>query len=90
MTDAAPQAVQACHELIVWFIPELNRFPRGRRFRQGDGLESAELEVLVDAAYSRSKQGALARADLRLETARHLLRLAHELRVIPTASTSTG
>ena len=87
MTDATPQAVQACHELLVWLIPQLDKFPRARRFTLGDRLEGALLEVLellVDAAYSRSKQGALARANLRLEMARHLLRLAHELQAIPT------
>ena len=64
MTDATPQAVQACHELLVWLIPQLDKFPRARRFTLGDRLEGALLEVLellVDAAYSRSKQGALAR-----------------------------
>jgi hypothetical protein len=30
-----PQAVQACHELLLWFIPQLDKFPRARRFEAG-------------------------------------------------------
>ena len=25
--DTTPQAVQACHELILWMIPQLDKFP---------------------------------------------------------------
>jgi hypothetical protein len=28
MGDQTPQAVQACHELIGWLIPQLDKFPR--------------------------------------------------------------
>ena len=26
------QAVQLCHELLLWLIPQLDKFPRVRRF----------------------------------------------------------
>ncbi|MDG4550190.1 MAG: diversity-generating retroelement protein Avd [Candidatus Contendobacter sp.] len=84
--DAAPRAVQACHELLVWLIPQLDLFPRARRFTLGERLESGllrVLEALVEAAYSREKRAALATANRTLEIERHLWRLAHELRVIP-------
>lgn len=87
MRDTTPQAVQACHELLLWFIPQLDKFPRVRRFTLGERLESALLEVLellVEAAYSRTKQTTLKRANLRLEVARHLWRLAHELQAVST------
>ena len=61
--DAAPRAVQACHELLVWLIPQLDLFPRARRFTLGERLESGllrVLEALVEAAYSREKRAALA------------------------------
>ncbi len=86
MKDTTPQAVQACHELLLWLIPHLDKFPRVRRFTLGERLESTLIEVLellVEAAFSRVKQDALKRANLRLEVARHLWRLAHELQVIP-------
>ena len=85
MPNSTPQAVQACHDLIRWLVPQLDKFPRNRRFTLGERLEQALLEVLellVEAAYSRDKQAALQRANLRLEMARHLWRLAHELETI--------
>jgi len=87
--DTTSQAVQACHELILWLIPQLDKFPRVRRFTLGERLEAVLLEVLellVEAAYSRgeAKLRPLKRANLRLEVARHLWRLAHELQVIST------
>ena len=53
MPASVPQAVQACHELLLWLIPQLDKFPRMRRFtlgeRIGDGLlESRRLRVGVD------------------------------------------
>ena len=58
-----PRAVQACHELLAWLIPHLDKFPRSRRFTLGERLEAgmlALLEALVEAAYTRHKQAALA------------------------------
>jgi hypothetical protein len=87
--DTSPQAVQACHELILWLIPQLDKFPKVRRFTLGERLESILLEVLeflVEAAFSRNtaKREALKKANLRLEVLRHLWRLAHELQAIST------
>ncbi len=87
MSDRTPQAVQACHELIRWLIPQLDKFPRLRRFTLGERLEQAlldVLELLLEAAYTRARQPALQRANLRLEIARHMWRLAHELEVVST------
>ena len=81
-----PHAVQACHELLAWLIPHLDKFPRSRRFTLGERLEAGlltVLESLVEAAYSRRKQSSLQRANLQLAVQRHLWRLAYELRVIP-------
>ena len=74
MADTTPQAVQAAHELLLWIIPQIDKFPRVRRFTLGERLESTLLEVLeatLEAAFSARKQAALDRANLRLETARH-------------------
>lgn len=87
MSDTSPQAVQAAHELLRWMIPQLDHFPRGRRFTLGERIESAVLDVLeltVEAAFTRARQAALQRANLRLEITKHLWRTAHELQVIPT------
>lgn len=87
MRDTTPQAVQACHELLLWVIPQLDKFPRVRRFTLGERLERGlldVLELLVEAAYTRQKETPLKRANLRLEVVRHLWRLAHELKAIST------
>jgi len=85
VTANVPQAVQSCHELLLWLIPQLDKFPRSRRFTLGERLEAGlltVLELLVEAAYTHNKAAALHRANLRLEVVRHLWRLAHELKVI--------
>ncbi len=46
----------------MWLIPQLDKFPRQRRFTLGDRIETGLLEVLeglIDAAYSRRKADAL-------------------------------
>jgi len=68
MADTTPQAVQAAHELLLWIIPQIDKFPRVRRFTLGERLESALLEVLeatLEAAFTPRKQAALDRANLR-------------------------
>jgi hypothetical protein len=86
-TDAMlPHVVQDCHALLLWVIPHLDKFPRNRRFTLGERLETELLEVLAAltvAAYRRDSRSVLSRASERLNVARHLWRLAHELKVIP-------
>jgi hypothetical protein len=88
-----PQAVQACHELLLWLIPQLDEFPRARRFTLGERIETGLLEVLellVEAAYTRNKDTPLRRSNLKLEVVRHLWRLAHELKVTATRQYEHG
>ena len=93
MAPNVPQAVQSCHDLLLWLIPQLDKFPRSQRFTLGERLEVGVLEVLellVEAAYSRHKDQPLLRGNLRLEVVRHLWRLAHELKVIATRQYEHG
>lgn len=93
MPATVPQAVQSCHELLLWLIPQLDKFPRVRRFTLGERIEGGLLEVLellVEAAYQRNKEAPLRRANLRLEIVRHLWRLAHELKVTATRQYEHG
>jgi len=87
MNDLVARAVQDCHNLLLWVIPQLDKFPRVRRFTLGERLETTLLQVLeqlVEAAYSRDKVPALTLANRRLAVARHLWRLAHELEAVTT------
>lgn len=67
MAANVPQAVQSCHELLLWLIPQLDKFPRTHRFTLGERIEVGLLEVLellVEAAYTRNKEASLRRANL--------------------------
>ncbi|WP_295586547.1 diversity-generating retroelement protein Avd [uncultured Lamprocystis sp.] len=84
MSQLAP-VVESCHELLLWLIPQLDGFPRNRRFTLGERLESTliqVLELLVQAAYSRDKRTPLALANSRLAVVRHLWRLSFQLQVV--------
>lgn len=92
-TPTAPQAVQSCHDLLLWIIPQLDKLPRLRRFTLGERIESGLLDVLeqlTDAAYSHAKADQLRAANLRLDRVRHLWRLCHELKVLPTRQYGHG
>jgi len=93
VASTVPQAVQSCHEVLLWVIPQLDKFPRVRRFTLGERIEDGLLEVLellVEAAYQRNKEASLRRANLHLEVVRHLWRLAHELKVLATRQYEHG
>lgn len=93
MSPTVPQAVQSCHELLLWLVPQLDKFPRSRRFTLGERIEAGLLEVLellVVAAYQRNREASLRRANVRLEVVRHLWRLAHELKVMATRQYEHG
>ena len=80
-----PQAVQACHALLLWIIPQLDKFPRVRRYTLGERIEKILLEVLellLDAAYSKRPYVPLNKANLKLTVVRHLWRLAMELKAV--------
>jgi len=71
-------------DLLVYLIPQLNKFPRDQKFVLGDRIEHKLLEVQEDclrAYYSRDKRGHLLEANLQLEVARHLVRLANALKL---------
>ena len=85
LKNTTPQAVQAAHELLGWVIPQIDKFPRVRRFTLGERLESVLIEVLelcVEAAFTHNKRAALQRANLRLEVAKHLWRLAMDMQAV--------
>ena len=94
MKDQIPQAVQKCHELLLWVIPQLDKFPRNRRFTLGDKIENTLLDVLsllVEATYTRkTKVRLLEQVNTQLTVLRHLWRLAFELRVIAQKQYSYG
>jgi len=93
MKARPPQAVEDCHDILLWLIPLLDKFPRNRRFTLGERMESrllTVLEDLVDAAYRRDKSHSLRQANRNLEICRHLWRLSHELQLVSTRQYEHG
>ncbi len=91
--DQTPQAVQSCHECLKWIIPQLDKFPRSRRFTMGDRIEQGlltVLELLIDATYQKNKQEVLRKANSKLTVVRHVWRLAFELQVISNKQYAYG
>jgi hypothetical protein len=43
MPASVPQAVQSCHDLLLWVIPQLDKFPRVRRFTLGERIEGGRV-----------------------------------------------
>ncbi len=82
-----PAAVLLAMQLLKWLMPITGRFPKNYRYGLGSRIEAAHLDVLeelVHAQYSRgeARSRALERANTRLQSARLLMRLAVELKVL--------
>jgi hypothetical protein len=78
-------ALTKTYDLIAWMVPTLEKFPRSQRFLLGDRIQSALLdilELLIRAAYSKNKENAIREANLKLETARYLVRLTKDLKYL--------
>jgi hypothetical protein len=88
MSDPARRtgpALEAHQRFLTWLILTLEKFPCVQRFLLGDRIEATALDVLerlIEATYSRERQGMLRLANLGLEKLRHLMRLAHDLRYL--------
>ena len=70
------------HDLLLYLIPQLGKFPRDQKFLLGDRIETKLLDVqerCIRAYYSREKRAHLQEANLLLELVRHLVRLAHDM-----------
>jgi len=92
MADAARitgPALEAHFQFILWLIPTVEKFPRGKKFLLGDRIQSTALDVLeslVEATYTRDRRALLARANLAIEKLRFFFRLAVELKPPRSAS----
>ena len=75
-------------DFLAWLLPTTAKFPKHIRFTFTSRIDTLALDVvedLVEARYSRDKRAILARANLRLEKLRVLLRLCHTLCYLPHA-----
>ena len=88
MADA-DNVLTKIHDLLVYLVPQLAKFPRDQKFLLADRIESKVLDVqerCLRAYYSRDKRGHLIEANMGLEIIRHLVRLSHDLRLMSPKS----
>jgi len=75
------------HDLLLYIIPQLGKFPRDQKFQLADRIEVKLLDVqecCLRAYYSKEKVGHLREANMGVELARHLVRLSFDLKLINT------
>ncbi|GEM_PF-1608282 len=81
------QVIESTHDLILWAVPAIGKFPRHLRFTLGERIEQrlyALLESLIQARFASGpkKVEHLRQANVDIEIARHGVRLAWRLRVL--------
>src|SRR5712692_3444848 len=77
------------YDLILWSCNHTSRFPRNHRFVLGERIERNLydlLEKLINAKYTRQRQGLVEQANLMLEILRFQMRLAKDLQCLQTNS----
>ena len=82
---AVGPALESHDRFLLWLVPAVERFPRGRKFLLGDRIQVAALDVLdalIEATCTRRRAHHLARANLGIERLRFLFRLAHDPRCL--------
>ncbi len=76
--------IQKMYDLILWYIPHLNKMPRQHKFGLGeriaDGLYTV-LEQLIVAKFTKSKLDVLRRINIDLEKLRYQTRLMRDFDV---------
>ena len=84
-TDGMPVAVTQTYDLVKWLLPKVESMPRAYKFTVGERLSANGLDLLttlVEAAYSRQKDGLLEQANRKINSTRYLLRLAKDLNMM--------
>jgi len=74
--------IQKTYDLILWYVPLLNRLPRDHKFNLGDRIITGLYTILEDllvARYSRERLALLQALNLKLEILRYQTRLLLDL-----------
>jgi hypothetical protein len=78
------------HDLVLWMIPHVQKFPRAHRFGLGERVQRLLLDFqdsLVAAGKSRAeiRRASLMNADIQLEQLRVWIRVSQELNLMTVA-----
>ena len=79
--------VQRMYDLIVWYVPVINKFPRSHKYVLGERMQTtlySVLEGLVVARFRRSKLEILEQLNARLNVLRYQTRLCRQFELIDT------
>lgn len=77
--------IQRMYDLIVWYVPRLNKFPRNFKYALGDRIQTqlyGLLEELIRARYAADKIGILESLNVELEVVRYQTRLCKDLALL--------
>ncbi|MBI1760078.1 MAG: diversity-generating retroelement protein Avd [Acidobacteria bacterium] len=77
--------IEQTRDLILWYVPLLNRLPRDHRFTLGERIINSLyelLEELIRARYAKQKLAQLEASNLRLELLRQQARLLLSFKLI--------
>ncbi len=78
-------ALTKVYDLLLWIIPQLEKFPRSQKYLLGDQIETTLLDTMdlvIEAIYTKNRAPFLKKANLKIEKLRHLIRLASDLKYI--------
>ncbi len=78
-------ALTKIYDLLLWIIPQLEKFPKSQRYLLGDRIETMLLdimELIIHAIYSKNKACFLKDANLKIEKLRYLIRLSKDLKYL--------
>lgn len=82
---ARPEIVAKMYDFLLYLLPQVAKFPKSERYLLGERVEHLSfdvLEILLEASLSKEKAGQLAKANVKLEQARHYVRLSKDLKLI--------
>ena len=75
------------YDLILWYVPRLNKFPRNFKYALGDRIQAqlyGLLEELIRARYATDKAAILESLNVELEVIRYQTRLCKDLDLLDT------
>ena len=78
-------ALTRTYDLLLWMIPQLEKFPKSQRFLLGERIETLLLDIMdliIHAVYTRDKTSFLKEANLQIEKLRYLIRLVKDLKYL--------
>lgn len=78
-------AVTKLYDIILWLIPQVEKFPRDYKFTLGGRIINNifdSLETIIEAAYTKDKTYLLRKLNLQLEKLRYMIRLSTDIKAL--------